>query len=400
MARSNDVQRIYAKGKHYYADLRDFADVGGKQEALIPPGKRFATKDYDLAIDLMRLRLNELKLAREGKTPTQRGDPRLDDYAREHLEAKLAYRRPSTVERDDRALQNVRAFFAQKGREDIKLSEITTGDLRRYIVWRRRQPGKRPGTRIQPQTILHELHALSDVYNSAIGDEIVDDNPVAKLGKRKPTIDRDEPQWLEIGEATNMLKEAAKRDAKPHPRALRYFHPVLATFLLTGGRGTEVFGLEVRDIDFERDIVHIRPNSWRKLKNVKHRRTVPLWPQLRQILKAHVERWDCDSGLLFPAEDGGILTDLSGSIRATTAAAGIDKNVTRHTFRHTYAATRMQTLDNGQPVSPYTVMRELGHRSLKLIEESYGHLQQIRHRSSVVEYREVTVTPIAERRRA
>ena len=39
MARSNDVQRIYAKGEHYYADLRDFADVGGKQEALIPPGK-------------------------------------------------------------------------------------------------------------------------------------------------------------------------------------------------------------------------------------------------------------------------------------------------------------------------------------------------------------------------
>ena len=53
-----------------------------------------------------------------------------------------------------------------------------------------------------------------------------------------------------------------------------------------------------------------------------------------------------------------------------------------------------------KPVSPYTVMRELGHRSLKLIEETYGHLQQIRHRSSVVEYREVTVTPIAERRRA
>ena len=66
----------------------------------------------------------------------------------------------------------------------------------------------------------------------------------------------------------------------------------------------------------------------------------------------------------------------------------------------TYAAARMQTLDNGQPVSPYTVMRELGHRSLKLIEDNYGHLQQVRHRSSVVEYREATVTRIGEQRRA
>ena len=64
--------------------------------------------------------------------------------------------------------------------------------------------------------------------------------------------------------------------------------------------------------------------------------------------------------------------------------------------RHTYAATRMQTLDHGAPVSPYTVMREMGHKSLELILETYGHLQNTRHRSEHVEYREVDVLSISE----
>ena len=72
--------------------------------------------------------------------------------------------------------------------------------------------------------------------------------------------------------------------------------------------------------------------------------------------------------------------------------------MTPHTFRHTYAATRLQTLDQGAPVSPYTVMRELGHRSLDLIERTYGHLLDTRSRSPVVEYREATVVPFRLRR--
>lgn len=46
----------------------------------------------------------------------------------------------------------------------------------------------------------------------------------------------------------------------------------------------------------------------------------------------------------------------------------------------------------------YTVMKELGHGSLKLIEETYGHLMETRHRSPVVEFREVEVLSIERAR--
>lgn len=56
-------------------------------------------------------------------------------------------------------------------------------------------------------------------------------------------------------------------------------------------------------------------------------------------------------------------------------------------FRHTYITARLQTLDHGEPVSTWTVAREVGHKNTDMIEETYGHLGEIRHRAAVVEYR-------------
>lgn len=93
-----------------------------------------------------------------------------------------------------------------------------------------------------------------------------------------------------------------------------------------------------------------------------------------------------------------MLCDLRASVANAVEAAGVEKHVTFRVLRHTYGATRMQTLDNGAPVSPYTVMRELGHSSLDMIEKVYGHLQDVRHRAEVVEYREAEIVPIEQGR--
>ena len=56
-------------------------------------------------------------------------------------------------------------------------------------------------------------------------------------------------------------------------------------------------------------------------------------------------------------------------------------------FRHTYCAARLQSLDHGAPVDPYTVSREMGHSSRAMVERVYAHLGTVRHRAEVVEYR-------------
>ena len=56
-------------------------------------------------------------------------------------------------------------------------------------------------------------------------------------------------------------------------------------------------------------------------------------------------------------------------------------------FRHTYCAARLQTLDQGAPVSLFTVAKELGHGGEAMVRRVYGHLGQVRHRAEDVEYR-------------
>src|SRR5690606_9594613 len=64
-------------------------------------------------------------------------------------------------------------------------------------------------------------------------------------------------------------------------------HPIIATFLLTGGRKSEVLGLDMEDVSFDRGIIRFRPNEHRGLETQTSQRTVPLWPRLRDIL----QRW-------------------------------------------------------------------------------------------------------------
>ena len=313
-------------------------------------------------------------------------------YAKHHLQAKAQSRRRavSTIERDELSLRIVLRFFG----EDVRLSGITVEGLTEYIAHRRSQPGCRAGSRIAEQTILHELHALSGLYRRAVAVGKAVSNPVAVLKDlgEKPIVERTEASYLEIDEGARLLKAAKALDAHPHSRAIPYLYPVLSTFLLTGGRAGEVFGLLLDDVDLEKGLIGFRPNRWRQLKRKRHQRSVPLWPQLRETLTGYLDAHDRQVGdLLFPSPRGGMIKDLRGSLGAALEMAEIDKHTTLHSLRHTYTAARLQTTDGGAPVSVYTVMRELGHSTLSLIEKTYGHLLDVRHRSSVVEYQETKV---------
>ena len=141
-----------------------------------------------------------------------------------------------------------------------------------------------------------------------------------------------------------------------------------------------------------RKTVTFRPNRWRRLKTVTSLRAVPLWPQLEGILRAYV--FDADrppSRLLFPSYRTGeetMLTDFRKLLDMVAVRADWKPGEIRSKmFRHTYCAARLQTLDQGAPVSLFTVARELGHGGEAMVRRVYGHLGQVRHRAEVVEYR-------------
>ena len=153
----------------------------------------------------------------------------------------------------------------------------------------------------------------------------------------------------------------------------------------------EVLGLEVSDLSFDRRTVTFRPNKYRRIKTRAGHRVVPLWPQLEEILQGYIfaRHGPLGDGLLFPsARTGSLVRDVRKALDLIASRVAWKPGEIRpKMFRHTYCAARLQTLDHGAPVSPYTVAKELGHGGDSLVKRIYGHLGDVRHRSEVVKYR-------------
>lgn len=360
--------------------------VGGKQEALIPPGEKRATTDQATAVVLMGERVKALEEARKGRTLA--GLARvatLKAYGEYHLAQKVA---AGKVEADRTGKLEVflgRAadyFGAGRG-----LHTITVGDCQAWAAFL-------SDAGLSAGSVRHHLNGLSNLYRRAQSEGVVPSgfNPVASM-LEKPVGTRAEAKWLEIADAA-LLLEAARtltpsREGGPRV-SYAYAYPLLATFLLTGGRESEILGLEVSDVPFDRQTVTFRPNQWRRLKTKGSARVLRLWPQLAEILRPYVDQRVIDRGgtLLFPGEGGKMITDWRKLLdRVATRAGWQAGEIRSKRFRHTYCAARLQTLDAGAPVAIYSVSRELGHNSTAMVEKVYSHLGTIRHRAEVVEYR-------------
>jgi len=383
--------RIYWRHGKAYGDFRKYADVGGKREALKQEGMSVPTTDSDTALAVYLRRIRELETKRKDKglfgvTVEERG---LAEYAGHHLEEKARSGRVTEghLAISEHYLRRAVKFFGG-GRP---LTGISTSNVQEFVGHLQTMENGRGGT-LSGGSIRKHLNALSNLYRRAASEGYVPPgyNPVAAL-LDKPTADHHEAAWLEVHEAALFLDATARHRPVNAYCGLRAIHPLVATFLLTGGRKAEVLGLEVKDVSFDRKTVTFRPNEHRRLKTRTSHRTVPLWPQLEEILRPYVFSATAPrgEGLLFPSDrGGGMIWDLRKALDAIGRSAGWQAGEIRtRMFRHTYCATRLQTLDSGAPVSPWVVSREMGHGGRSLVDRVYGHLGDVRHRSETVEFR-------------
>jgi integrase len=383
--------RMYARNGRFWADFRDFSDQGGTREPLTPKGEKLATTDPDVAAALVADRLRDLEKRRRNKTLLGVEQlAYLEAFAADHLVAKARAGRVTdqTLAETEMRLQRAVDFFGA-GRE---LTSIAVEDVEQWVAHLSEQP-RRTGKALTPATLLKHLGSLSNLYKRAQDRRVVPRgyNPAAGITD-KPRAAKREARWLEVHEAALLLESARTYKPDPDARPTPYLYPILATFLLTGGRFSEVIGLHTADVSFDRKTVTFRIHEGRRLKTETSVRVAPLWLQLEAILRAHVFGGTAPAGkLLFPSrrtKAESPITDLRKSLDAVAERAGWKPGEIRtKMFRHTYAAARLQTLDQGHPVSLYTVQRELGHGSDRLLKEVYAHLGTVRHRSDVVEYR-------------
>ena len=346
----------------YYTDLRD---IGGGQVALKASGETRATTSQTEALKLLAAKIEEL----ENKVPaTEPG--LLQPFANQFIGRNPGNVTDRWLHAIELRLSKAVEFFGPH--RDLR--SIEPRDIREWL--------RKSLSHLSNGTQRHYLHAMSGLYRYAqeVGLVPVGYNPVSGL-YRKPSAAKTRQrtdEFFEIGDAARLLDAAIRLDQYPE---------VFGTFLLTGGRRSEVFGLLVGDVEWDTGFIRIQPNQHRGLKRTWSERAVPLWPQLAEILRPYVERREGKpEDLLFPGRSGGMINDLRKPLKVISDDLGID--VPRLTiFRHTYATARLQTTDNDKQLSLWTVAKELGHKTVARIEDTYGHASHYRPRGEVVEYR-------------
>jgi integrase/recombinase XerD len=172
--------------------------------------------------------------------------------------------------------------------------------------------------------------------------ELKEDLPTPKRHRRLPTVlSPDEVRRLIAG-AKNL-----------------YHRTLLMTLYGTGLRRSELLQLKVGDIDSQRMVVRVERGKG------GHGREVPLSPTLLAALRVYY-RWMRPQTYLFPGTQDGWRTDrpltskvVWEAVRFAAHAAGIDRRVSPHTLRHSYAT---HLLEAGADLRTIQVL--LGHAAL------------------------------------
>jgi integrase len=168
------------------------------------------------------------------------------------------------------------------------------------------------------------------------------------------------------------------------------WRPLLLTAIFTGLRASELRGLRWADVDLKKAELHVRQRADRfntigQPKSASGQRTLPLPPIVVNTLREW--KLSCPKGemdLVFPTGTGGIenLSNIliRGLAPAQVAAGVVSKHgkakyTGLHSLRHFYASWCInRQKDGGLELPLKVVQHRLGHSSIQMTSDVYGHL--------------------------
>ena len=316
-----------------------------------------------------KLTRGELGIFQEEKN----NSPLFSAYAEQWLRDHGHNIQPSTKRSYEQLLRlHVTPRFGQK-----PLNKITRDDVKKFVS---AISEKADHSR---NTVRLILTALRAVLSAAVEDKLIDSNPASKVGKfNKRERGESKAQAMTVEKAEAFLSACV--DVCPD------YYPLFFTALRSGLRKSELIALKWGDIQFgesetdkNRFILvqrHYYMGHFGTSKTHECRR-VDMSKQLRAVLMAHKEgallkafqlgKTSIADDLVFPSEAGTpICPDNIGPryMEPALEQAGLRK-FRFHDLRHTFGSLLIQA-----GVSPAYVQKQMGHRSIQVTIDVYGHL--------------------------
>ena len=228
------------------------------------------------------------------------------------------------------------------------LDAVDVRVLADYVAW---LGGARRGRKLAPATISRKLAAVRAFLRHALGPERVHD---ARLGPRRARRLPDAPAAAEIERTLEALEGEG-------PVALR--NRALVELVYSAGlRSAEAVGLDLGDVDFEQELVHVRWGKGGK------ERVVPLGEEAALWLARYLR--EARPALAGGAGAAGANDALFLSVRGRRLDTSTLRRIVPHPHRLRHAfATHL--LDGGADLR--TIQELLGHSSLSTTQV-YSHV--------------------------
>lgn len=304
----------------------------------------------------------------------------LDDYARAHV-------RPKTYEGYEGVLRvHLVPHFGQLLLTEISRKSIDAfvadwstggtaferrlGAARQAEAERARGLGRDPRpVRLgrSPKTIANALVPLREMLAHAVEWGYLNANPAA--GVRRPRVEssHDDMRCLDAGEVAKLLDKATAEA-----------YPLLLTAATTGMRRGELLGLRWGDVDWNARRIWVRRSIGpggvvQQPKTKGSVRAIAMPATLASTLKRHrmASSFKQPDDLVFPSETGTPLDGRNVARRYLDPAlrkAGL-ASMRFHDLRHTYASLLI-----AQGEHPKLIQEQLGHASITITLDRYGHL--------------------------
>ena len=228
--------------------------------------------------------------------------------------------------------------------EDIV--SATEDELSEYIDWLK-------GNGKSVATVSRAIASLKCMYGVLCEDGYVSENPTVKLAPEKSQHKL--PQILTSKEVDLLLEQPSCTDAKGYrDRAM------LELLYATGIRVSELIALNISDVNTSAGVVRCAPNTEKE-------RLIPLYSTAVKALNEYIE-FVRPQMIALPTEQA-LFVNVSGErmsrqgfwkiIKSYQQKAHIEKTITPHTLRHSFAA---HLLENGADL--HSIQEMLGHSDI------------------------------------
>ncbi len=248
----------------------------------------------------------------------------------------------NTLQSYKRDLAQFKEYITNKG---IKYNKIKEKDIKEFLEFLKEEEKK-------PSTISRMIASIRSFYQYEVKIKKIEKNPTDNI--QSPKIDKKMPCILTSEEVELLLDQPKDIDLKgTRDKAMLEFA------YATGMRVTEIISLNVEDVNLESANVVCKTGS--------RQRVIPLGKMSLAALKEYLEQ--ARNILVKTDKEKALFVNLNGKrltrqgfwkiIKYYQEQANIEKDITPHTLRHSFATHLLQ---NGADLKSIQIM--LGHSDI------------------------------------